>query len=221
MRHTRTLGIAGALVLSALVGGTLIGSTLATEETDTDGGAIAGQYCDTFMDAFAGELGASRRELVAAAQAAGNSTLDTAVEAGDVSEERAEAVRERIAEYDGSGCGWFGKARAFHHGFGRGLTGGIVRGNVLEAAADAFGIESAELIGEMRDAGSLSALAEEQGASYDEVRASILAAVQADVDAAVAEGMAQQRADTVMERLTRWLNAGGELGGLGHRGSRK
>ena len=37
MRLTKTLGMAGALILSALVGGTLIGSALAQDETtDTD-----------------------------------------------------------------------------------------------------------------------------------------------------------------------------------------
>ena len=214
MRLTKTLGFAGALVLSALVGGTFIGSTLATDETDTGNQTAAGgEYCDTFMDVFAGELDVSRDELVAAAHAAGNTTLDAAVEAGDVTEERAEALRERIAAYDGSGCGWFGKARAFHHGFGRGLTGGIVRGNVLEAAADTFGIESSELIGAARDAGSLEAFAEEMGTSYDEIQGAILAAVQADLDAAVAEGMSAERADAIEERVSTWLDEGGEVRG--------
>jgi hypothetical protein len=38
--------------------------------------------------------------------------------------------------------------------------------------------------------------------------------VQADLDAAVAEGMAQERADAVIERLSTWLDEGGELGGF-------
>jgi len=74
---------------------------------------------------------------------------------------------------------------------------------------------SDELITEIHDAGSLQALAEAQGASYDEVKAAILAAVQADLDAAVAEGMPQDRADAVIERLATWLDDGGEVGELG------
>ena len=45
----------------------------------------------------------------------------------------------------------------------------------------------------------------------------MLAAVQADLDAAVADGLDQARADAVIERLTTWLDEGGELGGFGPR----
>ena len=65
-----------------------------------------------------------------------------------------------------------------------------------------------------RDAGSLQALAEDLGVSYDSVKSSVLAAVQADLDAAVAEGLSQERADQALERVTTWLDAGGEVGGL-------
>ena len=63
------LGFAGALVLSAIVGGTLIGSALAQDgETDADTA-----NCDTFMDTFmAAELGVSRDEVVDAGKAAAN-----------------------------------------------------------------------------------------------------------------------------------------------------
>lgn len=214
MRLTKTLGLAGALTLSALIGGTLIGSTLAQDEgigNDTDRAA----YCDTLMDAFAAELGTTTDEVVAAGKAAANATVDAAVAAGDLSEERAADIRERIEAYDGSGCG-FG---AFNDGFGRGAAHGWARGflggDVFEAAADALAIESSELVGQLREAGSLEALAETHGASYNEVTASILAAVQADLDAVVAEGMSQERADAAIERLATWLDEGGELPGRG------
>lgn len=216
MRLFKTLGFAGALVAAALVGGTLIGSAFAVEDgTQTD--AARGEYCDVFMDALASELGTDRDGLVTAGRAAANAAVDAALEAGDMSEERAAAVRERIAAHDGEGCGLFGKGfgRGFHHGMARGFLGG----NVFEAAADALGLESSQLIGQVRDTGSLEALATEQGAAYDDVRASILAEVQADLDAAVAEGMSQERADAVIERLTTWLDEGGQLDGLrGHHG---
>jgi hypothetical protein len=92
------------------------------------------------------------------------------------------------------------------------MARGFLGGDVFEAVADALGIESADLFGELRDAESLEALAEERGVGYDEVKASVLAAVQADLDAAVDEGMDQGRADSVIERLTTWLDNGGELG---------
>ena len=216
MRLTKTLGAAGALILSALVGGTLIGSALATdEETDPDAATSAVAYCDTFLDAFAEELGVTRDALLPAGQAAANTAIDAAVAAGDLSDERADALRERIETVDGEGCAILGSFRAgFGAGIGHGLAHRFMGGDVFEAAADALGIESADLIGQLRDAGSLEALATEQGVSYDEVTASVLAAVQADLDAAVAEGMDQARADDVIERLTTWLEEGGELGGF-------
>ena len=219
MRLTKTLGMAAALVLSAVVGGTLIGSALATDETTdddtttTDGTA----YCDTFLDELATELGTTRDGLTEAGRAAALATVDAAVAAGDLTEERAAAIRERIESADGDACEWFGHGwmRGFHAGVERGAVRGFMGGDVFEAAADALGIESADLVGELRDAGSLQALAEAQGVSYDDVKASVLAAVQADLDAAVAEGLDQEHANAVIERLTEWLDAGGEAGPFG------
>ena len=207
MQLMKALGFAGALTLAAIVGGTVIGTALATEETDSTGAAT--EYCDVFMESMATELGVTRDELVAAGRAAAGSALDAAVAAGDVSEERATEIRERIADADGEGCRWFG--HGFNRGHGPGMARGFLRGDVFEAAADALGIESSDLIGELRDAESLEALAEERGVSYDEVKASVLAAVQADLDAAVDEGMDQGRADAVIERRTSWLDGGGQL----------
>ena len=216
MRLAKTLGLAGALITAALVGGTLIGSTLAVGTEDGDPlAADATAYCDTFMDAFASELGTTREGVIVAGQAAANAAIDAAVAAGDITEERAATMRERVAEYDGEGCGLFGRGgfgpgRGPGHGpgHGRGLPGA----GAIDAAADAFGIEASVLLEEVRDAGSLEAVATARGVSYDEVKADVLAAVQADVDAAVAEGdIEQERADEVLERVTTWLDEGGEL----------
>ncbi len=215
MRLTKALGAAGALILASLVGGTLIGSAVADDEpSETDAGGATGKYCDVFMDTLTAELGVTADELLAAGKTAAGAVLDAAVEAGDLTEERADAVRARIEAADGGNCGLFkaGWARGFGHGIGHGWARGLLGGDVLEAAADAFGIESSELIGELRDAGSLEALAEELGAPYDELTASIVAAVQADLDASDVD---PEHADAVIERLTEWLDAGGELRRIG------
>ena len=98
MRLTKTLGMAGALILSAVVGGTLIGSALATDETTDDGmtTTIGGEYCQTFLDELAAELGTTRDGLTEAGRAAALATVDAAVGVGDISEERAATMRERI-----------------------------------------------------------------------------------------------------------------------------
>lgn len=224
MRLTRTLGLAGALIVAALVGGTLINSTFATDETADPPDAA---YCDVFRDALASELGVTADELTAAGKAAAGATIRAAVSAGDLDDDRAAMLRERIESHAGDGCGLLGRGGAFGRGFGIGMERGVARGflggDVFEAAADALGMTSDELIADVHDAGSLEALAEAQNVAYDEVAAAIRAAVQTDLDAAVDEGMAQDRADAIIERLSTWLDEGGEVGELGmgrreHRG---
>ncbi|HET9417633.1 MAG TPA: hypothetical protein VFP30_08865 [Candidatus Limnocylindria bacterium] len=213
MRLTKALGAAGALIVAALVGGTLIGSTLATDEADATDTTSRGEYCDTFRDALASELGVTADELLAAGKAAATATIDAAVAAGDLSEERAGDLRDRVAEGDTDEC--MGLGGAFGGGFGIGFERGAIRGflggDLFEAAADALGMDSSALLGELHDAGSLEALAEAQGADYETVKAAILAAVQADLDAAVDEGLDPDRAEAVIERLTTWLDDGGEV----------
>lgn len=215
MRLAKTFGFAGAMLASALLGGTLIGSAFATEDptdpTTSSDSRMRGEYCDVFLDTFAGELGTDRDGLVVAGQAAANAAVDAALEAGDLTEERAAAMRERIAAHDGSGCGHLGLGfvRGFHAGAERGFARGFLGGNVMESAADALGIDSADVIGQARDAGSLEALAEAEGVAYADVKAAVIAAVQADLDAAVGEGMSQERADAAIERITQWLDEGG------------
>lgn len=214
MRLTKTLGMAGALILSALVGGTLIGSALATDDPstspETDPDAASG-YCDTFLDAFAGELGTTPEAVTAAGAEAAKATIDAAVEAGDLSEERAAQMKERMDEADGSGCGLFraGWIRGFTHGAVHGWGRGLLGGDVIEAAADALGIESSEVIDRLGEAGSLEALAEELGVAYDDVKVAILEAVQADLEAT---DLSDERVAEIVERLTGWLDDGGELG---------
>ena len=214
MRLTKTLGMAGALLLSALVGGTLIGSALATDEATADPETeTGGAYCETFLDAFASELGTTPDAVTAAGKAAANAAIDAAVAAGDLSEERATALRERIAAFTGPACGLFraGWTNGFRDGavhvWGRGFLGA----DVVEAVAETLGVDSSEVIGQLRDAGSLEALATELGASYDEVKASVLTAVQADLDAT---DLGDERKAAVIERLTEWLEDGGDVGGL-------
>jgi hypothetical protein len=222
MRLTRSLGFAGALIAAALVGGTLIGSAFATDEaTDTDPASSSTRYCDVFMDALAADLGISREALVSAGRSAANATLDAAVEAGDIATDRADAFRDRIAEMDGAGCGLLGggKGLAFGRGFDLGLERGMARGlggaHVFSAAADALGLESSALIDELRDAGSLEAVAQERAVSYDDVKSAVLASVQSRLNAVVANGLSQDRADTMLERISTWLDAGGELSARG------
>jgi len=234
MGIAKLLGGTAVLIVTALVGGTLIGSALAapqasesTTTADLHGPWFAGdgEYCDAFLDAFAAELGVSRDDLLPAGKAAATAAIDAAVAAGDLDEDRAETLKARIAEIDETGCGM-----GFGHGFLRGLAigeaRGLMRSDVLEDAAQALSLESAELIDRLADGESLQEVAEAEGVDYDAVKASVLDAVGADLDAAVAEGLDRDRADSMLERISTWLDEGGERGigriggprGPGHRG---
>lgn len=219
MRFTKTLGMAGALVAAALVGGTLISAAFATDQpttTDPATDAESGLYCDTFLNAFASELGVTRDDLTAAGKSAALSTIDAAVAAGDMTAERADRLRELINNADGDGCGLF--RGAWRHGFAHGWVRGVFSGDVVEAAADALNLSSADLLTQMRDSGSLQAVADAQGADYDTLKTTVIAAVQADLDAT---NMSGEHKAKIIERVTTWLDNGGPAGGLrpghGHR----
>jgi len=232
MQIAKLLGGAGLLIATALVGGTLIGGVLAapgtTDGTDTTvdlhGPFGDGEYCEVFLDTFATELGVSTDDLLPAGKTAAIAAIDAAVEAGDLDEDRAAEIKERMEALEEAGCG-FGLGLGFGRGLALGEAHGFMRADVLEAAADALGLGSDELIGEMADGISLESVAESNGVDYEAVKASVIAAVEADLDAAVAEGLDQERADAMLERVQAWLDEGGEpsfgrfgLGGPGHRG---
>lgn len=228
MRLTKSLGMAGALIAAALVGGTLISTALATD-ADLGGNGTPTQATDTeriarceiFLDAFAAELDATPDEVIAAGKAGANAVIDAAVAAGNMSEERAERLRERIANADGDGCGLFRAVwvRGFGHGAIHGWLHGIVGGDAMEAAASALGIDSADLIARLRDAGSLESVAADLGADYEAIKASVVAAIQADLDATE---MPDERKAAILDRVSEWLDAGGKVGrphpGHGHHG---
>jgi hypothetical protein len=235
MRFTKILGGAGLLVATAVVGGTLIGSALAAPSgggaspgTTANGNGpfgANGEYCDIYLDTFAGELGVSRDDLLPASKAAALAAIDAAVAAGDMDEDRAATLKQRIEAIDEAGCG-MGFGLGFARGMGVGEARGFMHADVLEAAADALGVESADLIDRLADDTSLEEVAEAEGVAYADVKAAVLAAVRADLDAAVAEGLDQDRADAMLERIQTWLDEGGEAGigrfggpgGPGHRG---
>jgi hypothetical protein len=227
MRIAKIVSAAALLITTAIVGGTLIGSVLGApggEGSSTTGagdptggplggplGGATGEYCDVYLDTFAAELGVSRDDLLPAGKAAAIAAIDAAVANGDLTQERADQMKERIEGIEEAGCGFLGGLKhAWGRGFGHGFARGFVGAEVLDAAATALGLESADLITAFGEGTSLEEMATQQGVSYDEVKAAVLAALDADLDAAVAEGMAQEHADRIRAATERWLDNGGE-----------
>jgi hypothetical protein len=214
VKNLKTLGIAGGLVAAALVGGTLINAALAAPSSPGASGSAAdladGEYCEAWQEAFADELGVSVDDLLPAAKVASIAAIDAAVAAGDLSEERATALKEKIEAAEGNGCRFFGHPFA---GIGHGPKAHF-GGPLLSVAAEALGMEPGELMQSMRSGDSLEDVATAQGKDYDAVKQAIHDAVKTRLDAAVADGLDQARADEVLSKLDEAL-AAGEFPGFG------
>jgi hypothetical protein len=210
----RLMTTAGALIAAALVGGTLIGSAAASSgaaEADPATALAAlgdGAYCDLYLDTLSAELGVELADIAPAARAAATTTIEAMIENGDLPADVGQRMLDRLADTDGSGCAALGLR------FSRALHAAGVADWLPDAsggAADALGIEVGELRERQRNGESLAEIAEAEGVDYATVSAAVLAATQADLDAAVEAGrLTQARADRILERVTGWLDAGGE-----------
>jgi hypothetical protein len=213
MTKLRTLGFSSALVAAALIGGTVMSAALAGSPAPAapdvvDPARVTGEpseYCTTFRTAFAANLGVSEDKMVAAAKAAIGTTVDKAVADGKLTAAAGERIKERVAKADADGCRILGGWRA---AVGRAVVG-VARDGLI-AAADALDMTPGELRAQLRTGATLKEVAAAEGVPYETVTSAVMAAVKADLDAAVANGrITQARADRILERLEARLAAGG------------
>jgi hypothetical protein len=210
MKNLKTLGIAGGFVAAALVGGTLISVAFAAPSSSVSRSSAAeladkAAYCDTWQKAFADELGVSVDDLLPAAKAASIAAIDAAVAAGDLTEERATALKAKIDAAEANGCRFLGHP---FFGGGHGPKLHIGGGELLTAAADALGVTPGELKQSLRTGDSLKDVATAQGKSYDAVSKAIHDAAKTELDAAVTDGLDQARADEILSQLDEALASG-------------
>jgi ribosomal protein S20 len=224
MSTLRLAGMAGLLVAAALVGGTIIGSVAAgtlprtTEPATTvvaapsaaapAAGARIAEYCADFRRAFAANLGVEESALAPAAKGAAIATIDAAVASGELPKAAGERIKTRIEAADADGCARLAGRLGALKAAGAVRPLGAVKDGVT-AAAKALGITPAELGAELRAGKTLKGVAEAKGVPYETVSAAVLAAVKADLDAAVTAGtIPQARADRILARLERNLADG-------------
>jgi DNA-binding NarL/FixJ family response regulator len=229
MRTLKTVGLAGALVAAALIGGTLISAVFAASPapsgTTTDpsadpsakpGRLDASKYSDAFLDKLASELGVDRAALGPAALAASNAAIDAAVAAGDLTADQAAALKTRLAALDDPATllarpGFGHGPRGGHDGFGVGGFGPGL-GEAIDAAATALKLDKAALVEAVRDGKSLKEIAADQKVDYATVSTAILDVVKKHLtDEVTAKDLSQARADSILEQVTTWLAAGGDL----------
>ena len=207
MRGRRVAAIAAA---AARRGSGQRRGVAATRPTTAEGARAA------ILDDAAGRLGVAPGKLRDALGDAEDAQLDAAVKRGELTQEQADAVKQRRADAGlvlGGPGGGFGEHR---RGPGFGPPGGPGRGgpgDLMDAAAAAIGITEAKLFEELRSGKSLSDVAKAHGKTFDDVKTAVTAAVKKKLDAAVKRGdLTRSQADDMLSHLTEHFDGVGRFG---------
>ncbi len=206
----------GIVVLAGvMLAGTVVGIVAAqtdgdTPTTDAD---VAPHKVRVFADLLprlAENLGISPEELTAAIQQTQLELVDERVAAGDLTEEEAARIRERIEFGEGPLFG--GGHRPCH---GRGMQ-------VVQQVAELLGLTPQDVIASKQDGQSFAQIAEANGVSAAELAAFLLSQIEEHVADALAAGKIDQaRADELLqnapERIDRLINHTGTPDGDGLR----
>jgi ribosomal protein S20 len=208
MKAAKLLGSINALLIAALVGGAMISSALAESPTASPaaGAAAKGKYCEVFRSKLADELHVSKSALKSAATAAAEGTIDAAVANGDLSQEAAAKMKQRLSSASERPCFALApRTKALHRGFARGFAAS----DLLSAAADALDMQTADLKAQLRSGGSLKDVAASKRVDYAGVTAAVMDEARAGLDKAVGAGkITQQREDRLLARLQTALDNG-------------
>lgn len=209
----RTLLIATLCGVLALAGA---GVVMAQQSGETEG--------TSFLDRVAAKLGIDRPRLDQALKDARTEEIDEAVASGDLSQERADRLKERIDDLppgEGFGHAW-GRGK-FNlgpngHGFGERFNPGFGLGDMKAGLAEFLGVSEEQLRDELAaDDATLASVAAAHGKSRDELKAFIQSETKAALDEAVANGtLTQERADNIAANLAERLDAviDAECGGM-------
>jgi len=214
------LKVAVVATLVAIVGvAALAAVVVAQAPDDTDTSPFA-DWRQEMHEAIARALGVSVDEYDAAVEQARDEVLDEAVQAGDLTQEQAERMRERAEQ--GWGPGLMGGPGMMG---GRGRMGGPgmmagIESSLVGIAAEQLGLTVAELRIELASGKSIADVAGEQGVSTQAIVDAFLAERQEWLSQAVEDGrLTQEQADTMMahmaERVQDHVEGELPLGGYG------
>jgi len=178
----------GAAVALGII---LVGAGAVMAQSSGNGGS------PTFLDRVAQKLGIETGQLRDAIKSARNDEIDARVQSGELTQQQADRLKQKLEHLpDDFGFG-FGRARhgAPKLGFGAGMT--------PQKLADFLGISVDQLAMELRaDNATLASVAAAHGKSRDELKQFIADTADANIDQAVADGrLTQQRADDLKQRL--------------------
>jgi hypothetical protein len=185
LKRKLAIGVAGLVVAAGA--GTAYAAT---------GGFGSSDDRQALLDDAAKRLDVSPQELENALEGAYEARIDAAVKAGRLTEEQAEALRQRAQRADGLPLlGGGGPGGPGHKGFGIKLGG-------LDAAAKYLGLSQADLREQLQGGKSLADVAEDRNKSVDGLVKAMADAARADLDEAVKDGkLTDAQRDDIAEDL--------------------
>jgi hypothetical protein len=158
---------------------------------------------DSYLDSVAGHLGISTDELKDAMKAAAIDQVDAALEEGRLTEEEADALKERIES--GDVPPFFGPflAPRFEHFPDRPFFPGPGFFEAkLSTAAEYLGLTEDELEDRLDDGTTLAEIAEAEGKSVDGLKQALVDAARERIEQAVDDGdLTREEADRLLEGL--------------------
>ena len=154
----------------------------------------------TFLDRVAEKLGITSDTLREAVKDSASDEIDERVASGDLTQEQADAMKERIADAPDEALGGFG------HGPGFGRGGHFFFGG--DELATFLGVTADELRTELQaDGATLASVAEAHGKSRDELKAFLTEQIKTHLDEEVADGRhTQEEADQKLAAFTENLD---------------
>ena len=191
---------AGGLLVGLVIGAFAIAAVGAQEDTPTPAPSTEESIDtprDNYKEKLAENLGVSVEDLEAAIKQTNLDLIDEALANGDIDEERAAELRDRVEN---------GEPLFPHHGgpgghHGPGRFPGIHW--IAESAKEILGLEDGDIREAYADGKSLADLAEEKGVSVEDFKSQLLDAAEAKLAEKVADGdITQEQADNKLERLT-------------------
>jgi len=178
-----------AALAIVLVGAALIGGSIGLAVAQGEDGPVR-----TFLGRVAEKLGIGEDDLRSAMTEAQQDITDEQVAEGRLTAEQGERLKERIEDK-----GFLGPRDRF-------AIGAHVRHHngrlVLEATATVLAMEPEDLVGELKDGKTLAEVAKEQGMPLDQFTTELLAQVEQELAALVAEGkITDEQAKAALERI--------------------
>lgn len=203
MRRRILIWLSSMGLVIALGAMLLGGAALAQDDSTTTLG-------DSFFERLAAKLGITSDELETAVREAGSETIDEALANGEITQEQADALQERLDSASG-----YETLRGFGRGHGpRGF--GIGCDISLDTVATTLGITTDELETALADGSTLSEVIEANGKTVADVVDALVVEAEARLAEAVTAGdITQAQADELLAELPDRLTEAIENGFIG------